>query len=146
MQQRKITHADPQQILQRAFEEDLDANRVIIVGAEMPELKIENIKFPEQQRIEIPVFIKEFEKVEVPVIVKEIEYREIEKPITIVQKELQIEKVEIPVVIEKTQIQIIEKPVIIKEIEYKNLPKGVMLCLAVQAITSIILLLKMILK
>jgi len=146
MQQRKITHADPQQILQRAFEENLDANRVVIVGAEMPELKFDNIKFPEQQKIEVPVFIKEFEKVEVPIIVKEIEYREIEKPITIVQKELQIEKVEIPIVIEKTNIQVIEKPVIIKETEYKNLPKGVMLCLAVQAATSIILLLKMILK
>lgn len=146
MQSRKVTHADPQQIMQRAFEETLDANRVVIVGAEMPQLKFENIKFPEQQKIEVPVFIKEFEKVEVPIIVKEIEYKEIEKPITIIQKELQIEKVEIPVVIEKTNIQVIEKPVIIKETEYKDLPKWIKICLAAQVLSTTIMLLKMILK
>lgn len=146
MQQRKITHADPQQIAQRAFEENLDANRVVIVGAEMPELKFSDIKFPQPEKIEVPVFIKQFETLEVPVVVKQIEYREIEKPIIVSQKELQIERVEIPVVIQKTEVQVIEKPVIIKETEYKDLPKGVMICLAVQSITSILLLLKMILK
>lgn len=146
MQQRKISYADPQQIAQRAFEETLDANRVVIVGAEMPEIKFNDIKFPEPQKIEVPIFITQFEKVEVPVIVKEIEYKEIEKPVIVLQKELEIQKVEIPVIVEKTEFKIVEKPVIIKEIEFKNLPKGVMLCFAAQAITSIILLLKMILK
>jgi hypothetical protein len=146
---KKVTLRDYNQINAHEHQEDLNAKRVVIVGGELPEFNISNIKIPdikipdfEVKTIEIPTIIiqKELQIEQVPVIVKEFEIKEIEKPVIIVQKELQIERVEIPVV--QKELEIIEKPVIIKEVEYKDLPSWVKVLLVAQALISIITLLK----
>lgn len=138
---RKITHRDSTQVNIYEHDQEKDAKRVIIVGGEMPKF---DIALPEQK----------IQTIEVPVIVKELQFKEVDR--IIIQKELQIEKVEIPVIIQKTEVITIEKPVIVKEIEfkevekqvivyrteYKDLTKWVSALLAIQVLTSIILLLK----
>lgn len=103
---------------QRMYDEDNDAQRVVLVGGNF-ELTPE-IKFPEQRQIEIkeiqiPVIVKEVEirEIEKPVIIKEIEIRQIENTKVVVQEKIQT--VEIPVVVKEQLLQTIEKPIIVEK-------------------------------
>lgn len=143
---RQRSYADPNQIVQREFDEQLDAKRVVIVGGSLPQFNVELEKFNKTEVVEI----------EKPVIIKEVQIQTIEKPIIV--KELQIERVEIPVVVKEVQevikeipiiqqqIQLVEVPVVIKQMEYKEMSKLAKACLVVHGLATIILLLKLILK
>lgn len=145
---RNISHADPSQIIQREFDEQLDAKRVVIVGGEMP---VFNIQKNLQQEVRI-------ERIEVPQIIiqKEIQVVEVEK--IVIQKEVQIEKIEVPFVVTEIkevikevpviqhEIRMVEVPVVVKEIQVKDMSKLVKCAIAVHALTTTLLLLKLILK
>ncbi len=151
-----ISQLDNNQMVQKMFDEELDAQRVSIVGGGDIKINIDpsqitdaikdglrdfnftgntsiintpTIDKPETLIIKENVFIPQIQKIEVPVIVKEIEYRTIE----------------IPVITEK--IVTIEKPIIIKEIEFKevikerNYPLIIKVCTVLQTIAVIGILL-----
>ncbi len=143
MKNNNLSLLDTNQIVQKMFDSEKDAQRVSIVGGEKFELSIDsdkianavkeglsNFKFmPENTaKLDIPTQIQSIEKnvfipqieiktIEVPVIVKEIEYREIEKPVYI-EKIVTIEK---PIYIEKPVY--VEKQVVVKELEFKEIIK-----------------------
>ena len=117
---------DVNQLLRDSHEDDLNAQRVVIVGQKLDfngidiakSLKdaVSEIKFPipeQPKAIETQTIVKEIEIREVPVIVKELEIKEIRIPEIV--REHSFERVEIPVVIR--EIQIVEKPVVIEKIE-----------------------------
>lgn len=149
----KLASLDVNQIVVRQYQENMDAQRVYIIGQDFSSVT-EGIKEAVQEgikgmKIELPVqktdetmlndrsFI-----VEKPVIVKEIEIREVEKPIII--KEYELKEVEKPVYIEK--IKEIEKPVIVtqekvvyvdKIIEKSIIPNFAKICLIAQTFALI---------
>ena len=141
------TSLDPGQLPTYTFDEENDAQRVILVGGEGLSIKAE---IPQQ----------EIKVIEVPtqVIVKEIEIKEIEKPVII--KETQIVRIEVPVIVKEIEIKEIEKQVIVKEIEIKEilsgsnaiqmieskLPKGLMGLMIVQTISILGLLIHNLIK
>lgn len=146
----KLSTYDSDQIEKYCFDEENTAKRVVIVGGDfkLPEVKLDtsDIKFPA---------IPEQKTIEIPVIVKELEIKEIQVPQIIIQKEIEIKEIQVPCVITEvkeiikevpvyiTKTEFIDKPVIIKEVEYKSLPKSLIICLAAQAIGSILMLLKL---
>lgn len=150
---RNISQADPHMISRRTFDEDCDAQRVILVSGELPTFNMPEIIFPELKQQDIKV-------IEVPTttIVKEIQVVEIEKQVIVKE----YEKIEVPVYIEKivevvreiqvpvvhTKIEFVEKPVIIKETvsSITDLPNYLKICVLVQALATIVLLVKSILK
>lgn len=148
---RNISHADPSQIIQREFDEQLDAKRVVIVGGEMPVFNVQPSINQMQQEVRI-------EKIEVPTIIvqKELQIVEVEK--ILIQKEVQIEKIEVPFVVTEIkevikevpviqhEIRMVEVPVVVKEIQVKDMSKLVKCAIAVHALTTTLLLLKLILK
>lgn len=113
----KLSLLDREQIAIRIFDEDVDAQRVIIVGGDGNQIAasikegLKDLKFETPQTtiqiIEIPKIITEYKEIEklLPIV----EYKIIEKPIFI--KEMQI--VEIPMVIK--ELQIIEVPIIVEK-------------------------------
>lgn len=127
----KYSTLDIGQIKTYSFDEDNDAQRVVIVGSEGLTFNFDKVdlKMPEVQQSQVVVKeleIKEIEKqvivpfetvkiVEVPTIVKEVQVIEVEKVIEkIVYKEVQIPVVtkeiqilEIPKYLEKVSIQIV---------------------------------------
>lgn len=149
-----LSQLDTNQIVQKMFDQELDAQRVSIIGGADIKIDIDpsqitdaikeglkNIVIPPQKTPEIVpfmtekevekhVFIPQIERIEVPVIIKEVEYK----------------TVEVPVIIEK--IVTVEKPIIIKEIEFKevikerNYPLIIKVCTVLQtmAIMGILLL------
>lgn len=141
---------DTDQIVKKTFQEELDAQRVVLVGGEKISLTVDmeqmskslsemfekqhkefsrnynnppliNLPYVEEKAQEpVIVTIKEIERVEVPTIITQIEYRTIE----------------IPVFTEK--LVTIEKPIVIKEIEFKEIyrekdfPNWYKLCFVLQ--------------
>jgi hypothetical protein len=148
----KLTSRDHTQVPLYEHDEKNDAKRVIIVSGEMPEFKMGEIKFPEMQiqKVEVPFPVKEYEKLEVPVIIKE--YEQITNTQIIKEQEIKIvevpkyitlikhETIEIPVIVKETEFKEIHIPVV--NTEYKDFPIWLKACVAVQALTSLILLLK----
>lgn len=157
MKNANLTSLDTDQINKRKFDEELDADRVILVGqdlmidsdkiAQAVKDGLSSIEFKSVQEsqpnvvnsapiqiIKENVFIPEVKIVEVPVIIKEIEYREIEKPIYI-EKVVTVEK---PIVIKEVEIREIEK-----ERYYPFVMKA---SAAIQAVAVIILILINLLK
>lgn len=144
------TLKDPNQIVCAEHNEDLNAKRVVIVGGEMPqftmpeikmpEIKMADFKFPEFVKVEVPVIVqqKEIQVVEIPVQIVTKEVQIVETQVVVVQKELQIEKIEVPTLVK--EFEVIEKSVIVTE--YKDIPKWIKALLIVQALVSIISLLK----
>lgn len=146
---RKLTSLDVDQCARYSFDEENGAQRVIIVGGELPSIKQEQTQI---NKIEVPVIVKEIEfrnipqiiketiyrDVNVPVIVKEIEYREIEKPIVI--KEIEYRDVIREVIIQVPKIETIEKQVVVTE--YKQFPMIVKICIVLQSLALIGLLIK----
>lgn len=149
-----LTQLDPNQILQAIFQEDKDAQRVVLVGGEKLDITVDSNKIAEAIRdglknitvpsynerlpsftnaipIEKNIFIPQIEikTIEIPTIIKEIEYREIEKPIYI------------------DRFVTVDKPIIIKETEFryieveKKYPKILKITAVVQAIGVICILL-----
>jgi hypothetical protein len=149
------SHEDPGAIEQRVFDESLNAKRVILVGGFPSNFNtsVERISAPEIR----------IERVEVPVIIEKEKIVYIDKPF-IVEKEITV-YVDKPVIVERIVevksepiIEIkkehsieyvdrfIEKPTIITQTEYRDLPKWARICLAVQFVSTFIVLLKLILK
>lgn len=145
-----LSQLDHNQMTQKMFDQDLDAQRVSIVGGGDIKINIDpsqitdaikdglkslsiintpTIDKPDTLIIKENVFIPQIQKIEVPVIIKEVEYKTIE----------------IPVITEK--IITIEKPVIIREIEFKevikerNYPLIIKICTVLQTIAVIGILL-----
>lgn len=147
---RQRSYADPNQIVQREFDEQLDAKRVVIVGGTVPEFNVQLNDFIRQnksedvkiEKIEVPTIIKETQIIEVPTIIKEIQIVEIEKPIVV--KEVQEVIKEIPII--QQQVKLVEVPVVIKQVEYKEMSNLAKACLVVHGLATTILLLKLILK
>lgn len=135
---RKLTNLDNQQIQRYTYDEENNAQRVIIVNqgqhAIYPQSQFSDIPQSGSLRsagnlLQQPLVIKEtvIEKIDVPVYItdfKEIiktitltEYKEIHVPFPV--KEIVIEKIEVPVIIKEAgEIQIIEKPVIQEKLVY----------------------------
>lgn len=145
---RQISHDDPNMIIQREFDPENDAKRVIIVGGTLPTFNVQGSSYQETkiEKIEVPVIITETKIVEIEkqVIVKEVQIERVEIPTYIVQKEIQEVIREVPVI--QHEIKFIEIPVVIKEIQYKEMSNLVKCVLAVHALTTISLLLKLIFK
>lgn len=122
IKQRQMTSLDTNQLPRYTYDEEYNAQRVIIVGGEdLSPFKESGVNsLPGQKneaRIEyIPVTT--VEKIEIPTIIKEIEVRTIEIPIIVVEtKILEIEKRII--VTEYKEIQV---PVIVKEYKEIEVP------------------------
>lgn len=155
MKNMKLSQLDHQQISKHMFDEEYDAQRVIIVSGEVPDVKVdvdaksivdaiqkglEGFKAgPSSQQIEriiehieIPVIVKEtvIERVEIPVIIKEIEYREIKVPFETVRT-VEVEK---PIFIKEQSIQIVKEET--KETKYLRVAVG---CLIILEIITLLL-------
>ena len=141
----KTTLKDPNQVITSEHDADLNAKRVVVVGGSLPEFNvsgnsgtIQTIEFPtiivqkdiQVERIEIPV----------PIVSTEIKVERIEVPVFI--KELEIQRVEVPVLVTEVKEVIKEIPVIVKETEYKDLPVFLRVCIAAQALATIVMLFK----
>ena len=141
-EKRIITNADPGQINRRTFEEETDSVRVHIVSGEMPNFKIPELKQQEVKIVEVPttVIVKEPQVIETQVIVKEYEVLEVQKIVT------EYKTIEIPVFTKEVEYKTIEVPVISTEVVYKDLPNYLKLALLVQALGTILLLVKSVIK
>ena len=148
----RLTHFDPNQMANLAFDGGKDAFRVSVVDGitvSVENLNIPELKMGEQlkvQTIEVPNIIKEIEKVEVPVIIKEIE--RVEVPVII--KEVEVITVEKPIIIPEIKIVEVEKPIIVKEIQYlesnSKIPTLITVCMVIQALSLMGLMVSSILK
>lgn len=150
MKNTKLTQLDNSQISKMVFDEENDAQRVIIVSGEVPDVTVsvdpkaitdaiikglESFKGETKttvasstvQTIEVPVIVKEIviERIEVPVIVKEIEYREIKVPFETIRT-VEIEK---PIIIKEQQIQIVKEGFDTKELKYLRIAVGCLIVL-----------------
>lgn len=127
----KYSQLDPGQIARNIYDEDQNAQRVVMIGdfgigeaikEQLKDLKV-SVDMPQQreakeiQVVEVEKILKELqlERIEIPVIVKEIEIREIEKQV-IVDKYHTI-TIEKPVIVEKTNVVTVDRPIIVKEQE-----------------------------
>jgi hypothetical protein len=139
----KLTGLDSKEIPRYTYDEDKNAQRVVLVGdfgiAESIKESLKDLKIdlptpqihdthraPEivekyipgpVQTIEVPVIVRETQFKDVPVIIKETEYKEISVPTIVKETEFR----DVPVLIKETEIRTIEVPTIIKEIEYKEI-------------------------
>jgi len=147
-----LTQLDTNQIVQKMFDDKLDAQRVSIIGGTDIKINIDPsqitdaikeglkgvtfqqktpdiVPFLTEKEVEKHIFIPQIERIEVPTIIKEIEYRTIE----------------IPVITER--IVTIEKPVIIKEVEFREIikerdyPLIIKVCTMIQAVAIMCILL-----
>lgn len=149
MEALRHTNKDPNQCTTSEHDEILNAKRVIIVGGQIPEFRMPKFEAPLAIAPEPKVII---ERIEVPLIVEKEVLVYIDKPVIVEREKLIIEKIEVPVIQYQTKVEvvekIVEKPVFITvpQVEYKDLPKWLKICLAAQIFGTIIMLLKMILK
>lgn len=118
MKIKQLSSLDVNQIIKHQYEEDMNAQRVVIVGQDMSSLA-ESIKESVKEGLKNINFDLSFPKQEQPlvieteVIVKEPQIIEVEKVITIYEtKIVEIEKI---VIVKEPQIVEIEKPMIIIE-------------------------------
>jgi hypothetical protein len=110
------------------FDDVKHAHRVFFEGSSinLPEIKMPEIKFPDNLKIENTVIeiIKE-----IPVYIKETVIQEVEKPIYIKEKEVQIVEIvkEIPIIKEILKIEIVEKPIYITEYKVETVERPVII-------------------
>ena len=126
MKNSTLTQLDKDQILKRQYQEDMDAQRVMIVGGgdikinvdtsniesalknavsnielKMPEMKKEvyekNVFIPQIQIIEKPVIVTEYKTIEVPVVIKEVQVKEVEKTVIVTE----YKTIEVPIFINR---------------------------------------------
>lgn len=159
-----LSSLDTDQIVKKVFQEDLDAQRVVLVGNEKMELSVDSDKLSSAISNAIKDSLKDvkFEQTTVPQLISApyieekaepiiIPIREIEKiEIPVIIKETEIRTIEVPVIIEK--IVTVEKPIIIKETEFKEVyrekefPKWHKICMFLQTAAVFGILLSHILK
>lgn len=131
--EKKLTNLDVQQIQRYSYDEENNAQRVVIVNqeskipfeieAKVPEGYLNIVEHKDPiiiketviERIDVPVYISTIH--EIPKLVTLVDYREISVPFPV--RETVIERIEIPIITEK--IQIVEVPKIITE--YKVIEK-----------------------
>ena len=154
-----ITQLDTNQIIKKVYDEDNDAQRVVIVSGDVPEMKLgidqdqltnaiqkglEGLKQPSitLEKIEIPVIVKEtvIERIEVPVIVKEQSIEKVEVPVIV--KEIELKEIKVPVEIVK--IVEIEKPIIIKEQQIQVLKEDTLETKYLRVVCGCLILLELI--
>lgn len=153
-----FTQLDTNQVINRKFDPDNDADRVILVGGEKVEISIDqdkmvqaikdglsNIKIDNNQPVQQATQIQVIEK---NVFIPQIEIREIEKQVIVPQ--IEYRTIEIPVVTER--VVTVDRPVIIKETEFKEIVKErhypliITICNIVQAMGVATLLILNLLK
>lgn len=159
-----LSQLDTNQMVQKMFDENLDAQRVSIVGGKLnlgldPEqikkaledgfknitIKAESPEWDSMkpQIIERNVFIPEIQIVEKQVFIPQIEYKTIEIPV--IQKEIEYRTIEVPMIIK--EYITVEIPVIQKEVEFKEIikerdyPLVIKVCNVVQAVAIMCILL-----
>lgn len=129
---KKLTNLDVQQIQRYSYDEENNAQRVVIVGENRFNDVIidKNIDYSKQsipqqliiketviEKIDVPIYITDFKEIIKTVVLTE--YKEISVPFLV--KETVIEKIEVGIPIVTEKIQVIEIPKIITE--YKVIEK-----------------------
>lgn len=138
---------DTYEMQNRAFDQDADATRVILVGGENISINAElpEIKFPDQQIIEKQVIVKEVQEIRIPEIIKETKIEFIEKQVIVKE----YEKIEVPILI--TKIEYVEKPTYIEiprivSQGINKIPNFVYICVILQTVCFIVLAIKQFIK
>lgn len=141
MEYPKLTALDPNQITQYSFDENLRANRVVIVG-DAPVFNTESHTLSDPIYIEKPVVVTqiEYKEIQVPHVIKEIEYKEIEKPYIV--KEIEYREIVKEVPVERVVYKEIEKPIIVKETSFNDFPIWLKICFAIQTLAFILIAVK----
>lgn len=130
MKNANLTSLDTDQIIKRKFDEQLDADRVVLVGqdfsidsdkiAEAVREGLSKIEFKSvdktQPRVENSAPIQTIKE---NVFIPQIQVVEIEKQVFIPQ--IEYKTIEIPVITEK--VITVDRPIIIKEIEFRDVVK-----------------------
>lgn len=140
----KLTNLDPNQISRASFDEDLNAQRMVLVGGSGITLNAD-VKFPEAKHQE-PIIIKEIEykEIEKPIILEKIIYKEVEKPIII--RDIEYKEIEKQIIVKEIEYKEIEKPLIIEKEIIKELPVWQKVCIFIQAFALLSLVLVNLLK
>ncbi len=105
----KITNLDPNQIVQRTYDEENNAQRFILVGSGLPETirsiasPVQNLTTIDVKEIHIPEIIREVQTIEVPIIIREVEIKEVQVPVIV--KEIEIKTIEVPVIVKEIEIK-----------------------------------------
>ena len=131
-----ITSLDSAQITKYTYQEELDANRVFLVGGEKLELSVDNaqlakavqdglsrakLELPKEKEIQlvrydvnVPVSVVDtiVQKVEVPVIIKEPIFRDV--PVIVREQYTDIKKIEVPVIVKEYEVLKVEVPVVLE--------------------------------
>lgn len=144
MKNRNLSLLDKEQIAVRIFDDEQDAQRVILVGSDIAEtikegLKDFKIEVVQQDKTTFPEY--KIQTIEIPTIVKEIEIKEIEKQVIVTEYKF-IEK---PIIVKEIQIIEVEKAVVnteIKTIKVPVLPKAFLWLFGIQVLISLITLLQ----
>lgn len=126
---RKLSNLDPNQITTRMFDEESDAQRVVLVG----DTRIDDITGAVKEALSnltvnmasTPAISQAPQIIYVPQIVKETEIVTVEK--SIVTKEVEVVTIEKPIITTEIQVVTIEKPVIVTEIKIIEIEKQVII-------------------
>jgi len=140
-----LTQLDNTQLPRYMYDDEMQAQRVVVVGGDFKvNAQVEQAPQIETriEKIEVPVIVKEVQEIKIPEIIKEVQIERIEIPVIVKEVELQVIKTE--VVVTKPEIVQVEKPVFIDR--YHQLPKWAYACMALQAVSSFGLLIAHILK
>ncbi len=109
MKNMKLSQLDHQQISKHMFDEEHDAQRVVIVSGEVPDVKVD---VDAQSIVDaIQKGLEGFKFNSSPT----------EEPKWLATMKPGIERIEVPVIVKETVIEKIEIPVIVKEIEYREI-------------------------
>lgn len=121
---KNLTSLDPDQIVRYSYDEESNASRVVIVGSDLSDFK-EQLKQSLQNIFPVETSQVQVQTENKPVV--QVEYREIEKPIIIKEKDIEIKEIEkqVPIIVEKIEYREIEKPILIKEIQYLEVEKPI---------------------
>ncbi len=132
MKNTKLSQQDGAQIVRAQYQEDMDAQRVVIVGQDMSSVTesikeavkegMSNLKLemPKQEQplvIETEVIVKETQIVEVEKVITIYEPKIIEVEKQLIVREVQIVEIEKPMIIIEPRIVEIERPVYIDRIK-----------------------------
>lgn len=111
MKNPNVSDLDHRHAQNRMFDQDNDAQRVVIVGGGLSLDGQINASSNQIQTVEVPTIVKEIQVIEIPVIQKEVQIVEVEKQVIVKE----FERIEVPLVVETVRMIEIEKPVVITE-------------------------------
>jgi hypothetical protein len=159
MKNPSLSQLDVDQMNKRTFQEDVDAQRVILVGGGDIQVNVDTSKIEKAMQnaisnikldMKMPEMNNKIE--EKHIFIPQIQIKEIEKPIFI--KEIEIREIQVPVIIKETQFKEIEKTIIVTE--YKTIEVPVFsshkksnydkFLMVMQTLLAVGLLIKLILK